>query len=70
MTIALKLAVRGHKVYYYDRRKIGKVDYFADDYENLSVLPIEIKFGRDENNFKALPKLVNDINYNIKKLMF
>lgn len=64
---ALELVAHGHNLYYYDRRKIGEVDYLVDDYENLSVLPIEIKLGSDENNFRALPKLVNDINYNIQK---
>lgn len=64
---ALELVAHGHNLYYYDRRKIGEVDYLVDDYENLSVLPIEIKSGSDENNFRALPKLVNDINYNIQK---
>lgn len=64
---AQELITHGHKLYYYDRRKIGEVDYLIDDYNNLSVLPIEIKSGSDENNFRALPKLINDINYNIQK---
>lgn len=64
---AQELIAHGHKLYYYDRRKIGEVDYLIDDYDSLSVLPIEIKSGSDENNFRALPKLINDINYNIQK---
>lgn len=65
---ALELVAHVHNLYYYDRRKIGEVDYLVDDYEKLSVLPIEIKSGSNENNFRALPKLVNDINYNIQKV--
>ena len=31
------------KLYYYDNRKKGEVDFLVDDYANLEVLPIEIK---------------------------
>ncbi len=64
--IAQELKCHGYSLYYYDRKKIGEVDYIIDDYDNLSILPIEIKSGKDERNFKALPKIVADINYNIK----
>ena len=53
-------------MYYYDRRKVGEVDFLVDDYNDLSVVPIEIKSGSDESNFRALPKLLNDKNYKIK----
>ncbi|NOL50008.1 hypothetical protein [Pelistega europaea] len=30
-----------------DNRTKGEVDYLIDDYHNLSVVPIEVKSGRD-----------------------
>lgn len=64
--VAQELKCHGHSLYYYDRKKVGEVDYLVDDYDNLSILPIEIKSGKDERNFRALPKLVSNINYRIK----
>ncbi len=32
---------------------------------NLSIIPIEIKSGSDECNFRALPKIIADTNYHI-----
>lgn len=62
---AQELKCHGHNLYYYDRRKVGEVDYLIDDYDNLSTLPIEIKSGMDETNFRALPKIVNSKEYKI-----
>lgn len=49
---------------------MGEVDYLIDDYDSLSVLPIEIKSGKDYQNFRALPKLLLDSNYKMEKDMF
>ena len=65
--VAQELKCHGHSLYYYDRKKVGEVDYLIDDYENLSVLPIEVKSGQDERNFRALPKLINNENYKMKQ---
>lgn len=64
--VAQELKSHGHELFYYDRKKIGEVDYLIDDYDSLSITPIEIKSGKDFTNFKALPKLVNNENYHIK----
>ncbi|MDD5933774.1 MAG: DUF4143 domain-containing protein, partial [bacterium] len=64
--VAQELKCHGHSLYYYDRKKVGEVDYLIDDYDNLSVLPIEVKSGQDERNFRALPKLINNENYKMK----
>lgn len=34
---------------------------------NLSILPIEIKSGRDYTNYRALPKIISNQNYPIQK---
>lgn len=64
---AMELKAHGHDLYYFDSKKIGEVDFLINDYNNLSVLPIEIKSGKDQNNFRAIPKLVSKSgNYKMK----
>ena len=56
--VTQELKAHGHNLYYYDRRKVGEVDYLIDDYSTLSVVPIEIKSGRDGYEFSALKKVI------------
>lgn len=64
---AQELASHNHKLFYFDRKKLGEVDFLVDDFNNLSVLPIEIKSGNNYRNFKAISKMIETKNYNIKK---
>ena len=57
---AMELIAHGHKLFYFDSKKIGEVDFLINDYDNLNVLPIEIKSGNDQNNYRAIPKLVSN----------
>ena len=63
--VAQELSAHGHKLFYYDRRKVGEVDFLVDNYDNLSTLPIEIKSGKESFIYKALPKLVEIDDYHI-----
>lgn len=63
---AMELFAHGHDLYYFDSKKVGEVDFLINDYENTSILPIEIKSGNDQNNFRAIPKLVKE-PYNLQK---
>lgn len=55
-------------IYFKYSKKVGEVDFLINDYDNLSILPIEIKSGKNEYVFKALPKLVDQNgNYKLKK---
>ena len=66
--VAMELSAHGHELYYFDSKKVGEVDFLINDYENLSVLPIEIKSGKDQTNFRAIPKLVDKQgNYKLSK---
>lgn len=64
--VAEELSSHNHQLFYYDRKNVGKVDYLIDDYDSLSILPLEIKSGKDYLNFKALPKLLKEPNYRIQ----
>lgn len=65
--VAQELSAHDHKLYYYDQKKVGEVDFLIDDYDNLSVLPIEVKSGKEPGTYRALPKLMKIQNYNIKQ---
>jgi predicted AAA+ superfamily ATPase len=65
--VAEELKAHSHELYYYDRKKVGEVDYLIDNYDELNVLPIEIKSGKDYKNFRALPKIILDPNYRMTK---
>ena len=63
---AMELVAHGHKLFYFDSKKVGEADFLINDYDNLNVLPIEIKSGKDQYNFRAIPKLVsNNGNYKL-----
>lgn len=64
--VAEELSSHDHQLFYYDRKSLGEVDYLIDDYDNLSILPLEIKSGKDYLYFKALPKLLKEPNYRIQ----
>ena len=66
--VAMELISNGHELYYFDSKKVGEVDFLINDYNSLSILPIEIKSGKHFNNFRAIPKLVDQAgNYKLKE---
>lgn len=65
--VASELAAHGHKLFYYDNRHKGEVDYLIDDYDSLSVVPIEVKSGKDYTVHSALNTFVKNEDYHIKK---
>ena len=52
--VASELIAHNHKLFYYDNRHKGEVDYLIDDYESLSVVPIEVKSGKNYRTHSAL----------------
>ncbi|MEG2684999.1 MAG: AAA family ATPase [Erysipelotrichaceae bacterium] len=65
--VASELIAHGHKLFYYDNRSKGEVDYIIDDYDNLCTIPIEVKSGKDYAVHRALTGFVSNEDYNIKK---
>lgn len=65
--VASELAAHGHRLFYYDNRSKGEVDYLIDDYDSLSVAPIEVKSGRDYTIHSALNAFVKNEDYHIKQ---
>ncbi len=65
--VASELIAHGYKLFYYDNRSKGEVDYLIDDYGSLSAVPIELKSGKDYTVHSALNTFVQNEDYHIKK---
>ena len=63
--VAQELNAHGYDTFYYDNKKNGEVDYLIDDYSSLSVLPIEVKSGKDYTVHSALDRFVTNPDYNV-----
>ncbi len=63
--VCSELIAHGHDLYYYDNRLKGEVDYLIEDQDKLSVLPIEVKSGKDYTVHSALNNLLSTKEYNI-----
>lgn len=65
--VAQELKAHSHRLFYYDNRHKGEVDFIIDDYTNQTILPIEVKSGKDYNVHSALNNLLSTEDYNIKR---
>lgn len=64
--VAQELKAHGHNLFYYDNKQKGEVDFLVDDYANATVLPIEVKSGKDYTRHSALTNLLKVPDYNIR----
>ncbi len=63
--VAQELKAHGHKLFYYDNKQRGEVDFLIDDYSSTTILPIEVKSGKDYTRHSALNNLLKVKDYNI-----
>ena len=64
--VASQLKTLGHKLFYYDNRKNGEVDFLIDDFDDLAVLPVEVKSGRDYTIHSALNNFLSNESYPVR----
>ena len=64
--VAQGLAAHNHKLFYYDNKAKGEVDFLVDDYDNLCVCPLEIKSGKDYKIHNAIDTFLSNKNYKVK----
>lgn len=64
--VATELQAHGHSLFYYDNKQKGEVDFLVDDYDSLSVLPIEVKSGKDYSTHRSLDRFIANSDYKIK----
>ena len=65
--VAQELHAHGHPLFYYDNKKHGEVDFLVESDMLLSVVPIEVKSGKDYTVHSALSTFVATKDYNVKK---
>jgi predicted AAA+ superfamily ATPase len=65
--VASELKAHGYNLFYYDNKTHGEVDFLVDDYDSLSVVPLEVKSGKSYKIHSALDRFISTEDYNIKK---
>lgn len=65
--VAQELSAHGHRLFYYDNRSKGEVDYIIDDTEDCRVVPVEVKSGKDYTVHSALNNFITNPEYRIEK---
>lgn len=63
--VAQELKAHYEKLFYYDNKQKGEVDFLVDDSGTISVLPIEVKSGKDYTVHSALDNLMAIQDYHI-----
>ena len=63
--VAQELKAHGHKLFYYDNKQRGEVDFLIDDYSSTTILPIEVKSGKDYTRHSAMNNLLKVRDYDI-----
>jgi predicted AAA+ superfamily ATPase len=65
--VASELKAHGFRLFYYDNKKNGEVDFLVEDKDTTSILPLEIKSGKDYSVHSALSRFISTPDYAIKK---
>ena len=63
--VAQELKAHYEKLFYYDNKQKGEVDFLVDDSSTMSVLPIEVKSGKDYTVHSASDNLMTNQDYHI-----
>lgn len=63
--VAQELKAHYEKLFYYDNKQKGEVDFLVDDSGAMSVLPVEVKSGKDYTVHSALDNLMAIQDYHI-----
>jgi predicted AAA+ superfamily ATPase len=63
--VAGELSAHGRKLFYYDNKKQGEVDFIINDTNKVSVVPIEVKSGKDYTVHSSINRMVNVDDYGI-----
>ena len=66
--VAQQLRASGHeRLYYFNKRGVGEVDFVVDDLRSGEVLPIEVKSGANSHRHAALDNLLKVDNYHLNR---
>lgn len=65
--VAAQLRAMDLNLYYYDNKKKGEVDFLINDRKEQTILPIEVKSGKDYKVHSAIDNFVATEDYGIKR---
>ena len=65
--VAQELRASGLDLYYYDNKKHGEVDFLVDNVAWLSIIPIEVKSGKDYKVHSALTHFLSIPEYRVRE---
>ena len=65
--VAQELKAHGFNLYYYDNKAHGEVDFLIDNYETLSVVPLEVKSGKNYSEHSALNHFLETKSFNVQQ---
>ena len=65
--VCSELVAHGFPLFYYDNKKKGEIEFLVNDYDLLSVLPIEVKSGKNYNEHASLDAFVATPDYHIEQ---
>lgn len=65
--VAAQLKAMGHELFYYDNKKKGEVDFLINDRNRQTILPIEVKSGKDYRVHSAIDNFVDTPDYDIRR---
>lgn len=64
--VAAQLKALNLDLFYYDNKKKGEVDFLVNDRQRQTILPIEVKSGKDYNVHSAIDNFMDTSDYGIK----
>ena len=64
--VAQELAAGGHALYYFNNKKLGEVDFLVDRPDG-TVIPVEVKSGKDYRRFRGMKNVLGVPNYGLKR---
>lgn len=64
--VACELASKNLSLFYYDNKANGEVDFMIDNFDTLSILPIEVKSGKDYKRHIAISRMVSNPDYSVE----
>ena len=67
LVVCSELSAHGFPLFYYDNKKKGEVEFLVNDFDKLSVVPIEVKSGKDYDLHASLDIFVETPDYNIQE---
>jgi len=53
----------------YAKKQKGEEDFLIDDYDSLTVLPIEVKSGKDYSIHRALDRFIANPDYRVQSAL-